>query len=75
MKAEAEAPNSAIYNEETQMVSIQIPADEGIKDERYQYIEVGLNGKMYMVARGRTVDVPVSVYEVLKLSGRFPLSA
>jgi hypothetical protein len=57
------------------MVNVFIPADDNIKDPNYQYVEVGLNGKMYLVGRGQSVPVPVPVYEVLKLSGRYPLSA
>jgi hypothetical protein len=75
--AKDQTPNMerAIKRLKSAVTNVFIPADENIKDENYQYVEVGLNGTMYMVARGRSVEVPVPVYEVLKLSGRFPLSA
>ena len=55
------------------VVTVFIPADENQKNDAFQYIEVGLNGRMYTVARGKPVEIPVPVFEVLKLSGRYSL--
>lgn len=60
---------------EEPMVSIYLPLreKEGNSSMEVDQTEtVGINGKMYVIKRGEPVDVPVSVFEALYHSGRFP---
>ena len=45
-----------------EMKQIRLPR-KGANDDNYEL--VGLNGKMYQVPCGKTVEVPAAVYELL----------
>lgn len=48
-----------------EMVKIKLPRPEnGESDTQF----VGVNGKAYLIEKGKEVEVPLAVYEVLKQS-------
>ncbi len=56
-------------------VSIYLPlrdkeGDSGMEVDQTE--DVGINGKMYVIKRGEPVDVPLSVFEAMYHSGRYP---
>ena len=56
-------------------VSIYLPLldKEGSSGVEVDQTEsVGINGKMYIIKRGEPVDVPLSVFEAMYHSGRYP---
>jgi hypothetical protein len=55
--------------------NVLIPLDKTQTNDGYQYVEIGLNGRMYTVLRGVQVEIPVPLYLELHNSGRYQLSA
>lgn len=52
--------------QEEKKVKIKLPKIEG----EPEVVDVTVNGKMYRIKRGETVEVPVVVKEILEQAGR-----
>ena len=59
---------------DTPWTSVFLPRDEGVQEEKQQYVEVGYNGKVYTIRRGEDIAIPVPLYTILWESGRFTAS-
>ncbi len=59
-----ESADETAKEEGPKMVKLKLPLTRGEKDD----VIVGVNGKTWLIKRGEEVEVPASVFEVLKNS-------
>lgn len=57
--------------EEEQKVTVQIPVERFENGQEDVAVPVQVNGVYMQVMRGARTEVPVSIYEALKRSGRY----
>lgn len=65
-KTKAETKNNEAKTKAPKMVKIKLPVDRTDKNNTHQYVCV--NGKRFQIERGKTVEVPDYVEEVLRHS-------